>query len=499
MFDRPTRRMLPILATAAALALGGPARADNLRIAFGADPATLDPTATGVMSGFNIARSMFETLIVREFVDGVFQEVPALAESWEFVDETTLEFRLRQGVTFHDGTPFTAEAVAYTFNTINDPGYRTILRAYTDNIDRIEIVSDHVIRFHLKRPSLIVMAQLARIFIVPASHAEGRLAEHPVGTGPYRFVSYTPGNIGVVERNPDYWGTPGRSSTITFRIMPEASTRLAALEAGEVDIVESVPADKLAVYEDSPDIDVVTGLSTRVMSLILNYRQPIMAQPAFREALSSAIDRDAIVEALLNGQTEVSGSISSPASMGYVADLPPYAYDPGAVPGLLAAAGYAGEVISMGCPGGRYAMDRQVCEAIGAMLGEAGIAINLEIVDWPTFITKLYDSSWDLSFTGAPDQLSYPSVSWRFLYYPPTSPTGFANEQITAIVDELDATTDPERARALSAEGQRIFREGFEAAIPLYIEPLIFGVRSNVRDFEIRPDETIEVYRIAVE
>ena len=342
----------------------------NLSVAMGADPVNLDPRKTWVAQGYSINAHMFEPLVFRTEQSGNVVLTPLLAESWQQTTPTVLELKIRQGVTFQNGEDLDAAAVAYTLTSIMDPKFVTNLRLWTGDIADVVVKDKFTIAITTKSQIRGLLNSLAQLPIVAPKAAQDDPAgfdKKPIGTGAYRLVSYVPSSQVKIERFDHYWGTPGKAKTITFRVMPENAVRVAALQAGEVHVSENLPPDKLPGLREEKDVKVLFTPTLRVNYLTLNFRNPIMQNQKFREALSLAIDRDSLVKNLLAGTTKPANSISPPGTIGYDASLPAYAYDPARAKALLKEAGYNNEPITMGGPIGRYSMDKQVNEARAAM------------------------------------------------------------------------------------------------------------------------------------
>lgn len=472
----------------------------ELFVASGADPVSLDPRKTFVGPGYSMNAHAFEALAFRRMTeDGSVEIYPVLAESWEYTDPTTLQFTLRQGVKFHNGEDFTADAVVFTINTIKDGGFTTSLTTWTNDIESVEAVDDYTVQ--IKTPTEIrgLVNSLVQLPIVAPGAAEemgDAFDREPVGTGPYRITSYTPNSEVRMERFEDYWGEPGKAAAITFRILPENATRLAALQAGEVDVAEALPPDKLEQVEADENLEVVSSPTLRVDFLVPHHDRPIMQNRDFREAMSLAIDRQAIVESLLQGTTEPANSISPPGTIGYDSEAPVYEYDPDRAKELLEQAGYNGEEVFMGGPQGRYVMDRQVCEAIAAMLQDVGININLEVLEWSSFIGNMDEGVYDLFFIGITDFTLNPVQHWGMFHSVESGRYGnYSNPEMDEIIDEAARTLDDEAASELFLRGQRLQREEY-GAIPLYYEPQLIGVNQRVEGFEPRLDEYVIVTEV---
>lgn len=472
----------------------GQALAFDLTVAVGADPTTLDPRKTWVAQGYSMNAHVFEPLVFREEKDGNVVLYPVLAESWTQKSPTELEIKVREGVKFHNGEPLDAAAVAYTITSIQDPGLTTNLKLWTRDIVGVEVTGPYTLVLKTASQTRGLLNVLAQVPIVaPEAAKSPDFEKQPIGTGPYKVASYTPSGQVVIEKNADYWGTPGEADKITFRIMPENSTRLAALEAGEVQVAENLPPDKLPALRDNPELQVVFTPTLRVDYMIMNFRNPLMSDIKFREALSLAIDRQGIVDNLLGGTTKAANSISPPGTVGYDADLPVYAYDPEKAKGLLAESSYKGEVLKVGGPVGRYSMDKQVTEAIGGMLQAIGVNVEVETLAFSSYIAKYNEAAYDLAFIGQTDFVTTPHKHWGTLFYSPTDITKYSNPEMDKIIDAASVELDDAKAVELYKQGQALAHREFGGALPLYYEPQLIGLSAKVEGFIPRLDEYIIV------
>lgn len=470
------------------------AHAAELAIAAGADPVSLDPRKTWVAQGYSINAHVFEPLVFREEKDGNVLLIPVLATSWKQLDPTRMEFTLREGVKFHNGEPFNAKAAAYTLTSIMDKAFVTNLKTWLSDIESIEATEEYKLVIKTKYQTRGLLNSLAQVPIVaPEAAKSSDFEKKPIGTGPYEIVSYVPSSLVVIEKFDGYWGTPGEAAKITFRVMPENSTRLAALEAGEVQVAENLPPDKLGGLRRNSELSVVFTPTLRVDYLVLNHRNPMMANAKFREAISLGIDREAIVENLLGGTTKVANSISPPGTIGYDASLPNYAYDPKRAKQLLTEAGYKGEPIKMGAPIGRYSMDKQVNEAVAGMLGEIGLNVQLETLAFASYIPKYNEGAYDLSFIGQTDFTVNPHKHWNSLFYTPSAVNKYSNPEMDKIIEAAREELDDAKASEIFKKGQALQQKEFGGALPLYYEPQLIGLRASVKGFSPRLDEYIIV------
>lgn len=472
----------------------GQALAFDLSVASGADPVSLDPRKTWVAQGYSINAHVFEPLVFREEKNGNVVLYPVLAESWTQKSPTELELKIREGVTFHNGEKLDANAVAYTISSIQEKAFVTNLKLWTRDIIGMEVTGPYTLVLKTKSATRGLLNVLAQVPIVaPEAAKSPDFEKQPIGTGPYKVTSYVPSGQVVIEKNANYWGTPGEADKITFRIMPENSTRLAALEAGEVQVAENLPPDKLNALKENEELQVVFTPTLRVDYMVMNFRNQLMQDAKFREALSLAIDRQGIVDNLLGGTTKAANSISPPGTTGYDAALPVYAYDPEKAKALLAESSYKGEVLKVGGPVGRYSMDKQVTEAIAGMLQAIGVSVQVETLAFSSYIAKYNEAAYDLAFIGQTDFTVSPHKHWGTLFYSPTDINKYANPEMDKIIEAAAVELDDAKAAELFKEGQALAAREFAGALPLYYEPQLIGLSAKVEGFIPRLDEYIIV------
>jgi peptide/nickel transport system substrate-binding protein len=317
-----------------------------------ADPGSLDPAMVAQASGFSVINSIFDNLVERDYSGAL---VPMLAESWSYPDPNTIEFKLRQGVTFQNGEPFNAASVKYSIDRLLDPALNSPLRGgWPQTFQNVEIVDDATVRFHFSAPAATIFDTLAQsaAMLPPqyySSNSEDFLAANPVGTGPYKLVEYVPDDHVTLAANPSYWGTGTYKGsplvpTAIFRPVPDASTRVADLLNGTADMIFDVaPDDITPVRGRSGDgFQVVTGGSDKLQFIQFMPKQASdpLADRRVRQALNMAVDVNAIIDNLSNGLGQRQSSPIMIGALGYDPSVTPYDYNPTYARQLLASAGY---------------------------------------------------------------------------------------------------------------------------------------------------------------
>src|SRR5215475_11870449 len=354
-------------------------------VALGADVPTLDPHMHNMRGMLIVGWHLFDNLISHD--PSTMKSVPHLAESWRLVDELTWEFKLRQGVKFHNGEPFNAATVKYNFERVLNPDQKSPQRGNIDWIARVDVADDYTMRLITKEPYPIVPERLTNFQMVPAAYAkevgDTGLAKKPVGTGPYKFVSWTKGQHVVLQANPAYWQGPPAVKTVIFRVIPAMATQIAELLAGGVDIIRTVPPEQIAVIEASGAAYVSTAPMLRVVYLGFDClgrdptSQPALQDQRVRQAIAHAIDVDGIIYHVLGGRAARTATGVTSLHFGYDGEAPRYAYDPQQAKGLLAEAGYAaGLRLNLHTYGGSIMGQRQVTDAIMGYLAQVGIGTD---------------------------------------------------------------------------------------------------------------------------
>jgi peptide/nickel transport system substrate-binding protein len=471
-----------IAATAmAGCAAGTTARQTTLVVAQGGDPGALNPAITTSGNTHPVTDQIFNGLVG---LDEQLNPVPELAESWSIEDGArAYRFALRRGVTWHDGAPFTSADVKFTFEKALLKYHSRTRAALEPLIASIETPDEGTVVFRLKRP---YSALLQRLDVVEASIIPKHQFQdvdlmkspgppRPIGTGPFRFVSYTPGERVVLERNPHYFrkGLPA-VDRLVFRILPEPGTALAALERGEIDYVGGVAGPDIARLRATPGIAVVPGTGGSGGSLCQDVLIPNLTKPPFddvrvRRAFAHAIDRRAIVDRVYFGQGRpATGPISHLLAWAYTPDVRQYPHDSAEAMRLLDEAGWRPRA-----NGQRFAVafthasnQQRLALALREQLKAAGITLTLRTLDFNSqvhevFVKKTFDLGM-ASFCNGAD----PEIGVRRVYvssnigpYPFSNGAGYRNPRIDALFDEGAASAERTERRKAYVEIQKILAD----------------------------------------
>src|SRR2546427_3597514 len=351
MEDAMGRRRLAILALLVlVVSLPAPVAAqtkdDTLVYAIQSDMQNWDPPNSVLRESIILGYHVFDHLAARDLKTG--KVGPSLATAWRNLDDTTWEVRLRPGVRFHDGTPFTARDVKASFDRVLDPERKLTARGSHVQIKSVEILDDHSVRFKTDGPYPLFVERLAALVMqsdkVIREKGHEWMQENPIGTGPYKLVRWTKKQEHLLVRNDDYWGPKPAFKYVRIRIIPEQATQLAELISGGVDVIKAVPPDQMDVINKSGAA--LTSTSPILRTAFLQLDQAARTGPnpftdrRVRQAMNLAVDVDAIIKHVLNGLGDRTATTINPMAFGYDPTLKPYRQDVAAAKKLLADAGY---------------------------------------------------------------------------------------------------------------------------------------------------------------
>lgn len=427
---------------------------------------------------------------------------PMLAESWQAVDDLTWEFKLRSGVTFHDGTPFNSEVMKFTIERILNPDYNSLQRTYWVPVTEISTPDELTCIIKTETPMGVmpyVMALTTPVHPDVGMDPEG-FPEVPIGTGPFKFVEWLIDDRVVMEANPDYWGGPPLVQEAIFRTIPELSTRMSALEAGEVDIVLEIVPEDVERIEGREGISVLNVETFRTSWLWMNASREPFTDVRVRQAIQHAINLDDIAESIIKGVGIKALAPVAPKVFGFNPNLPPYEYNPEKAKALLAEAGFpdgfATTAKGIGERGG-YTRFGDVAEVVIAYLAEVGIIVEPIVTDPATANKDLLELNWDLHFAGSTAVTGDADNGMSRLYLSDAKRTGWSNAEVDELLLKGRQSTDQDERLAAYQKAQEIlWSEG--PTVWLYHHLDTIGISNRVQGFVARPDRMLRVRNVSV-
>jgi peptide/nickel transport system substrate-binding protein len=470
-------------------------------VGLGAEPRTMLAVTIVDWTTNNMVEHIYDRLLDRDAK--TFKPKPMLAESWKIVNDTTWEFKLRRGVKFHNGEPFTAASVKATIDYALDPANKSHYNSasYWGPVKEVQVVDDQTVRFvtHKPWPNLIDHASLTNALMMPAKGLRElgpqKLAEKPIGTGPFKFVEWKRDERLVLERNPDYWQGPADVSRVTFRFIPEFSARMAALLSGEIDIMKDVPPHATEAVDRSGRAKVRATVSSRINYLALvNLKPGPMQDVRVRRAMNHAVNVDELIGQVLRGRATKMCGPMAPANVDY-GPVECYTHDPARALALFKEAGVdpAKLQLTLDSPSGRYPLDKDLSQAIAAQLGRLGIKVNVVINEWGTHLDKIKNrNTGDLFFLGWGPALNGQGTIQPLFRHDQTYSSYGNNKTIDEKVARAVTVMDPKQRAEAYADLQKLIHD--EAPwVFLWQQHDLYGVASQV-EWTPRADEKVWMY-----
>lgn len=420
---------------------------------------SMSPARDFSVAGLGVHAHLYDTLV--DFEGPNLEMTPKLAVSWATLDDVTWEFKLREGVRFHDGSPFTSADVVFTMALYGEDGSTRL--GYVANIDSVEAVDDLTVRIVTRVPDAGLLSRLAYLYVLPKAAFEARGAAefgvNPVGTGAYEFVSWERDVQLVLRANHDYWGKPALVEELVVRPVREASARIAELRTGGADVVSLVPVEMAAEFETDPSVKLVSAVGVRQVYFPLNAHKAPFDDIRVRQAINLGVDREAIVEFLLEGHGEVRGGPFAERQWGADPDAERYGYDPERARQLLADAGYPDGVdVTWHMTPGAIVKGVEIAEAIANMLGEVGFRVNIELMENSQRLDRFYAGDFQISQTTWSLQ-SDPDSVVSGLRVESTASSYFANEEVDRLMRLGRSTVELEARRAVYNELEALLIE----------------------------------------
>lgn len=359
---------------------------DTLSVDLPGEPASLDPHVQWDTDSYHVYRNIFDNLVTRN-PDGKI--VPQLAKAWRYENDTTLVLDIRTDVKFHDGTPLTVDDVAWSVQRIIDPAFKSPQLSQFNSIVKAEAVGTDKVRLTTSSPYPALLAQLVKLSIVPRAYVQKvgneKFNVEPMGSGPYRFVTWQKGVRVTLAANESYWRGRPPFKTVTFQMVPDTATRIANLKTGRADIIRQLNPDDAASLKGESRLQILSGPTERTGYLFINALAGPTKDVRVRHAIAHAINRQLLIDALLGGYGRPVTILLTPANFGYIEGMKGYPFDPTRARQLLKEAGAEGAEISFYTS---PAYDQRLVQAIQQMLQEVGLKVAISQTDQPTFLKR---------------------------------------------------------------------------------------------------------------
>ncbi len=461
---------------------------DTVIFAQGADVTSLDPHIGKETPAVTVHGQIFNPLVT---TDKDMNVVPCLAESWEMLSDTSYKFNIRKDVKFHDGSELTAEDVKFSLDRAMASSYVSYIVNFIDNV---EVADKYTVIVNTKEPYAPTLMNLTHPSAAIVSKAiteknPESIKTNPIGTGPYKFVEWKPGEYVKLEANQDYFDGAPKTKYVIMKVIPEAAQRTIALETGEVDIAYDLSANDLSKVAENPDLKLLEGTSLSAWFLQFNMKNKPFDNKLVRQAVRYAIDSQTIVDTILYGAGEVAGSIIPPIAFGYQ-NVAKYEYNKEKAKELLAQAGYPN-----GFDAKLYVNDNQqrieICQVIQSQLKEIGINVEVVVLEFATFIENTNKAKHDMGFFGWTTSTADADYTYYPIYHSsqhgaPGNRSFIANPDVDKYIENARITADSaarlENYKAL--EG--IIAEESPVA-PLFYNKVNVGTSNKVQGFEVQP------------
>jgi len=470
---------------------------DTLVMVQGVDPTTMDPHNHMETPAWNVHIQLFDTLLQR--TPDIKRE-PLLAESYRIINEKTWEFKIRKGVKFHNGEDCKAENFKFTFERMSDPKLKLRQTVFQGVIEKVEVMDDYTFRIITKDPYPVMEAMLC-IYGQPLplkyfkEMGPAHFALNPIGTGPYKFVRWVKDDHILLEANPNYFRGAPKIKKVMFRPIPEATTRVAALQTQEADIITNIPPHLMRLMDWKGRSFVSKVPSVRVIFIAFDtIKGGPVADKRVRKAIAMGIDMRTNIKKVLEGNGILLGSPLTDKHFGYDPTIKPYEYNPQAAKKLLAEAGYAkGFDFVINSPSGRYLNDKEMAEASAGDLRKIGINATVKTHEWGTYMNRMYthnnapayllgwgNTSFDADFTIAPLMRTGKLLS------------NVSFPKLDALIDQGISTMDPKKRQKIYSEALKVIKEEVPWAWT-YQQMDIYGVNERL-NWKARTDERLVAF-----
>ncbi|MFO1317158.1 MAG: ABC transporter substrate-binding protein [Burkholderiales bacterium] len=501
---RLTRFLCAALAAACAAL---PAYAANLVIGLGTDVTSTDPHYHNLTPNNNVASHLYGYLVERNEKS---QPVPGLATEWKAIDPTTWEFKLRKGVKFHDGSEFTAADVVASIERVPKvPNSPSPFTAYTKQIQKIDVVDPYTIRFRTATPYPLMPSDMSQIAIISRQYANATTEDFnsgkaAIGTGPYKLVRFAKGDRLELARNDAWWGGRTPWEKVTLRILTQDAARVAALLAGDVQVIENVPTADVAKLKGDRKLAIYRSVSDRLMYVHMDSDRNVtptvtakdgkpldrnpLKDPRVRKALSKMINRPAIVERVMEGEAVPAGQVVPDFLFGATKNLKVEAYDPEGAKKLLAEAGWPdGFKVTLHATNNRYVNDAKIAQAIAQMWTRGGIQTEVVAMPSATFFPQATDLKFSVLQAGWSTGTGESSSSLKALLMTFNKDKGFgtanrgrySNTKVDALTEDALQTVDDVKREAYLQRAAEL-AIGDTGLIPLHFQISLWATREGI-------------------
>ncbi|MGV8935810.1 MAG: ABC transporter substrate-binding protein [Allorhizobium sp.] len=453
---------------------------DTLTIDLPGDAATLDPHLQWNTDSYTIYRNIFDNLLTR---DASGEVVGQIASSWKYLDDNTIEFQIRDDVTFQDGSKLTAEDVAFSIKRIIDPALKSPQLSQFNQIETAEATSPTVVKMTTKSPYPALLAQLVKLSIVPKAYVE-KIGDQefnlkPMGSGPYKMVNWQKGVQTELQAYDHYWRATPPFQNVVFRAVPDVSTRIADLKTGKADLIRDVPPDQAASVNGDAAAQILSAPTERVGYLYINAEAGPTKDVRVRQAIAYAIDREALVEALLEGYGAPVNVVGAKPIFGYTDKVEGYPFDPDKARALVKEAGAEGAKVEfLTSP----AYSRAMVEAIQQMVNDVGLDVQISSSDQATFLKRrqgdaenaggLAFGAWSCACQDA-DGIIFPLFRSGSIW------AKYKNENYDALVDKARSVLDSDERLKLYQQAYEILREDVPG-MGLYQVYAVYGANKKL-------------------
>jgi peptide/nickel transport system substrate-binding protein len=492
----------------------GASQGGDLVIATQSDAVSLDPQLSNDTASANVRINIYDTLVTQ---DGNMELQPSLAESWEQIDDTTWEFKLRQGITYHDGSTFNAEVVKANIDRILDPNVASPAAFMYNMVTEVQVVDEYTVRFiteypfaplpaHLAHPvgGMISKKQIEEDYAAMESgeKAGSVINKHPIGSGPFKFQDWQTGQSITLVRNDEYWNKPALLNSVTFKVVPEDLTRISELSTGDSHVSTPLSPSDVAQVEGTDGMHVQRQESSSLSYIGFNMEKEPFDDVRVRQAISMAIDKEEIINGIYDGVGIPAKGPLAPGIFGYDKDLNALEYNVEEAKKLLEEAGYGdGFTTTIWTNDDRQRVD--TATNVQAQLAEIGIDVKVETMEFGAMLEQTARGEHDMmvfgwtTVTGDADNGLFPLFHSKNLGAPGNR-TFTVDEELDQYLAQARQTTDEQERLELYSKAQERLVEVAPTVNILYLEYLL-GVRDEVKGLTQLPTQLLQLKNVSIE